>query len=313
MTDKPEATAEVLEVMRHASPQCARFTDRLERTLAAGRVATVCLTPESYAHGRMMELHVQVEQGATFAIGDTLYTAPPAEPAKASEHAVTREQAEAVLTEYVRIRVDEHAEQEDKEHRIDAMHRALVSKLGAAKASEPSALQIAVTELQWIAKSDPDPDNGDTVPEIIGRAQQALRDIEAKAANDSGRAPQPADLAEEYCRGRNDGWEAAEHRYATATPPASEPMSWDDAMKAASKVVDGPDGRGMIGSGPKHLRERVARALLATPPASAPEVTDALGWLRSALDCPTFAWDADQRAAAEAALIAALQEKDNAR
>lgn len=44
----------------------------------------------------------------------------------------------------------------------------------------------------------------------------------------------------------------------------------------------------------------------ATPPASASEVTDALGWLRSALDCPTFAWDADQRAAAEAALTAAL-------
>lgn len=40
--------------------------------------------------------------------------------------------------------------------------------------------------------------------------------------------------------------------------------------------------------------------------ASASEVTDALMWLRSALDCSTFAWDADQRAAAEAALTAPL-------
>lgn len=37
-------------------------------------------------------------------------------------------------------------------------------------------------------------------------------------------------------------------------------------------------------------------------------VRDALSWLRAALDCPTFSWDADQRDAAEVALTAAQQQ-----
>jgi hypothetical protein len=43
----------------------------------------------------------------------------------------------------------------------------------------------------------------------------------------------------------------------------ADALSWDEAMKLATRAVHDDDGRGMVGRGRNHLVERVARALSA--------------------------------------------------
>lgn len=39
-------------------------------------------------------------------------------------------------------------------------------------------------------------------------------------------------------------------------------MTFDEAMEIAGQAIHGEDGRGMVGQGRRHLKQRVARAIM---------------------------------------------------
>lgn len=226
-----------------------------------------------------------------FAVRNATKTAPPADPAKASEPEYDRSvmakladiwrvldrtlgDTDPCFPDYIsddEIRDESPVWWATRELR-NLIDNADAAKVRTVRGSSPNALRIAVEGLRWVADSDPDEANGDTVMEIRGHAQQVLRQIEAMGAKASGSVQVKCGACDnEACWGCDVVQGKASGSAPDGFPPFG-PMLKAIAINCDLSECGEFDGRPMA--------EAVADAIAwcATPPASAPEVTKEFAW-----------------------------------